>query len=177
MKILLRTGLLLFLVGYFPACATRPAALPDHSRFAKPVDNSLAVESVADGSSHSPWKWKIHTPRGAWQMTCRYAGTPGGDRFQANLVFANGRKLKLPDSVVTAACRAISESPDLTAWEGDDGTIYLCLGGMITATRSQGTFAFKDRRLTGWSLREVTTGSPGRPPTVWQENYEVPSEP
>jgi len=180
MKILLRTGLLLFLVGYFPACATRPAGstvLPDHSRFAKPIDSSLAVESVADGSIHSPWKWKIRTPRGTWQLTCRHAGPQDGDRFRATLIFADGRKLKLPDKVVTAACRAISESPDLTAWESHDGTIYLCLGGVSTATRSQGTFAIKDRRLTGWSLREVTDSFPGKPPTVWQENYEVPSAP
>lgn len=145
------------------SCAAREKKPHPHAaRFDKPATGLTTAELIPDGKIHSPWRWRLPTSEGTWQVEGRYAGTTEGDRYEAMITFPDGSRLALPVEAVTRALHANSDEPELATWTTADGTIFLSLGGMITMTRSEGIFAIKNQKLIGWLACERTEGVAGK---------------
>ncbi len=141
--------------------ATAPPPLPDAAAFARPTDGFLGVTSMTvDVTRGSAWGWRIRVPEGTWKLVCRYEDWAEGDQFSADVTFPDGTKRTLPNEAVSVACRAISREPELEAWKDDRGRVLLRLSGLITASSSEGVFAFDGLRLDGWWCRSMIDPSP-----------------
>ncbi len=169
---------LLAAVCLLTSCASpQQKSDPEAVRFAKPASGQNSGRLIPDGNIHSPWEWILPTPQGSWKVKGKYAGTTEGDRYEAAVTFPDGARLSLPVEAVTLACRATSEDPELTAWTNAEGVTFLCLGGTITATHSEGIFAIKNQRLLGWLARESTEQFPSRSvETSEQVHWFAPTE-
>ncbi len=137
----------------FAACAA-PIKSPPPLQSGGWAARSLEVAAL-ESTKRSRWEWSIKAPDGDWRLICQYKG--GG--HHASVRFPGGSSLPLPEKAVTAACRAISEGPEASAWISPDGTTHLSIGGTITLTSSQGIFAIRERKLQGYRLSETTAGT------------------